>query len=183
MDRRILCHQEKTARPEIEAMHDPGAHWRPDGAEGDVSGQKCVHQSSPRPSCPRVHRKASRLHDHEKPFVFVHDLEGAIFGGKRGRRSREVDLQNLPGTKRVSGLNRTAFDANQPLIDQALHLRSGEMPQSGFESQPAFQKAVQSNSGLSPRHPVTPVGQPVPPGWDLPRACSGSSPRDRRRAR
>src|SRR4029079_19315425 len=97
-----------------------------------------------------------------------------IFGGKGSRRRRYVDLQHLSGAKRMSGFDRAAVDGDPTLVHPTLYLRSGETAHFGFENQAAFQEAVQSNSGLSPRHPVTPVGQPVPPGWDLLRACSGS---------
>ena len=70
-------------------------------------------------------------------------------------------------------------DPNQALIHQPLHLRSGEIPQPAIGGQSTFEKSVQSNSGFSPRHPVMPIGQPVPPGWDFLPECFDSLPRDR----
>ena len=107
---------------------------------------------------------------------FPTDLVAAPTGGAIAWVSSASGVNNIliaepsPGTGPLAGRS----DHNDALIDQTFDLGPGETTQSGFQKQAGFQKTVQSNPGFSPRHPVMPVGQPVPPGWDCLHRCSGS---------
>jgi hypothetical protein len=72
---------------------------------------------------------ACRLVDDDDVGVLVDDRQiERLWRRRRGDRLRQFDVDDGSGTNQVVRLRRVAVDCNEPVLDQALQLRSGLAP-------------------------------------------------------